>query len=74
MANFVAALRNLAEHCEYKDTLEMMLRDRIVCRIRDDKMQQHLLVKKELTLILRRHMRLQPRWKLLPILSKSLEW
>ena len=27
------ALWNLAEHCEYKDTLEMMLRDRIVCRI-----------------------------------------
>ena len=35
MANFVAALRNLAEHCKYKDTLEMMLRDRIVCGIPD---------------------------------------
>ena len=29
VADFVAALRNLAEHCEYKDTLEMMLRDRL---------------------------------------------
>ena len=29
VADFVAALRNLAEHCEYKDTLEMMLGDRL---------------------------------------------
>lgn len=33
VADFVAALRNLAEHCEYKDTLGMMLKDRIVCGI-----------------------------------------
>ena len=37
MADFVASLRNLAEHCEYRDTLETMLRDRIVCGIRDKK-------------------------------------
>ena len=49
VADFVAALRNLAEHCEYKDTLEMMLRDRIVCGIRDEKIQRRLLVEKELT-------------------------
>ena len=49
VADFVAALRNLAEHCEYKDSLEMMLRDRIVCGIRNDKIQRHLLVEKELT-------------------------
>ena len=48
VADFVAALRNLDEHCEYKDTLEMMLRDRIVCGIRDDKIQRLLLVEKEL--------------------------
>ena len=48
MADFVAALRNLAEHCEYKDTLETMLRDRIVCGIRDEKIQRRLLVEKEL--------------------------
>lgn len=39
VADFVLALRNLAKHCEYKDTLEMMLRDRIVCGIRDEKIQ-----------------------------------
>ena len=38
-ANFVAALRNLAEHCEYRDTLNTMLRDRIVYGIRDEKIQ-----------------------------------
>ena len=39
VADFVVVLRNLAEHCEYKDTLEMMLRDRIVCGIRNEKIQ-----------------------------------
>ena len=38
-ANFVVALRNLAEHCEYRDTLNTMLRDSIVCGIRDEKIQ-----------------------------------
>ena len=45
----MAALRNLAEHCEYKDTLEMMFRDRVVCGIWDEKIQWRLLVEKELT-------------------------
>ena len=49
VADFVAALRNLAEHCEYGDTLETMLRDRIACGIRDEKIQRHLLVEKKLT-------------------------
>ena len=39
VTDFVAVLRNLAENCEYKDTLEMMLRDRVVCGIRDEKIQ-----------------------------------
>lgn len=49
VADFVAVLRNLAKHCEYKDTLEIMLRDRIVCGIRYEKIQRRLLVEKELT-------------------------
>ena len=49
MADFVAALRNLAEHCGYNDTLENMLRDRIVCGIKNEKIQRRLLVEKELT-------------------------
>ena len=51
VADFVAALRNLAEHCEYGDTLETMLRDRIVCGIRDEKIQRRLLVEKKLTFL-----------------------
>ena len=35
----MAALRNFAEHCEYRDTLNTMLRDRIVCGFRDEKIQ-----------------------------------
>ena len=46
VADFVAALRNLAEHCEHGDILETMLRDRIVCGIRDEKIQRRLLVEK----------------------------
>ena len=38
---FVAELRSLAEFCNFKDTLEvLMLRDRIVCGINDDAMQK----------------------------------
>ena len=49
VADFVEALINLVEHCEYKDTLEMMLRDRVVCGIRHEKIQRRLLVEKKLT-------------------------
>ena len=44
VATFVAELRSLAEFCNFKDTLEvLMLRDRIVCGINDDAMQKRLL-------------------------------
>lgn len=45
----MAALGNLAEHCEYRDTLETMLMDRIVCGIPDEKIQGRLLEEKDLT-------------------------
>ena len=40
---FVAELRSLAEFCNFRDTLEVMLRDRIVCGINDDAIQKRLL-------------------------------
>lgn len=43
VAEFVADLRHLAEHCEYKEKLEEMLRDRIVVGVNDDKIQRRLL-------------------------------
>ena len=47
---FVAALRNIAEHCSYpEDILHDMLRDRIVCGIRDKAVQRTLLKESRLT-------------------------
>ena len=47
---FVAALRNIAEHCSYPDDiLHDMLRDRIVCGIRDKAVQRMLLKESKLT-------------------------
>ena len=40
VATFVAELRSLAEFCNFKDTLEVMLRDRIICGINDDTIQK----------------------------------
>ena len=33
VSQFVAELRRLSEHCDFKATLDDMLRDRIVCRV-----------------------------------------
>ena len=49
IAAFVAALREIAEHCEYAATLSEMLRDRIVCGVRHEGIQKRLLAEKELT-------------------------
>ena len=36
VATYVSELRSLAEFCNFRQTLEVMLRDRIVCGINDD--------------------------------------
>ena len=46
---FVAALRSIAEHCQYGDSLKDTLRDRIVCGIRDKSVQCSLLKETKLT-------------------------
>ena len=43
MADYLAALRHLTEHCSYKDTLETMLQDRLVRGINDAGIQKKLL-------------------------------
>ena len=43
VAAFVAELRALAEFCNFGTTLDVMLRDRIVCGINDDAIQRRLL-------------------------------
>ena len=49
VANFLAQLRSLAARCNYGDTLENMLRDRLVCGINDDSIQKRLLAEPNLT-------------------------
>ncbi|VDI55683.1 Hypothetical predicted protein [Mytilus galloprovincialis] len=49
VSQFVAELRSLSEHCDYKDTLDHMLRDRLVCGIKDDRIQRRLLAETDLT-------------------------
>ena len=49
IATYVAALRALAEYCEYGDSLNIMLRDRLVCGVNHEGIQRHLLSEKDLT-------------------------
>ncbi|VDI36590.1 Hypothetical predicted protein [Mytilus galloprovincialis] len=46
---FIAALRSLTEHCNYGDTLNAMLRDRLVVGIKSDRIQRRLLAERNLT-------------------------
>ncbi len=51
VAAFVAELRQLSEFCEFGDSLEDMLRDRLVCGIASSSIQRRLLSETELTLV-----------------------
>lgn len=48
VADFVADLRRLSEHCEYQ-SLDEMLRARLVCGINDNRIQRRLLSEADLT-------------------------
>ena len=43
VATFVSALQHLAIHRDYKDSLNDMLRDRLICRINEPRIQRRLL-------------------------------
>ena len=49
MSTYVAELRALAEFCNFGETLELMLRDRLVCGINDETTQRLLLAESRLT-------------------------
>ena len=49
VATYVAELQALSQYCNFGDTLELMLRDRIVCGINDVQTQKRLLVEKDLS-------------------------
>ena len=48
VAGYVAALREIAEYCNYGTSLSEMLRDRLVCGVNHDGIQKKLLAEKEL--------------------------
>ena len=50
ISTYVAALRQLAEHCNYRNTLSEMLHDHLVCGINHPANQKTLLAEKDLTL------------------------
>ena len=49
ISDFVAQLRKLSEYCEFGDTLEDMLRDRLVCGCKDHRLQCKLLAEADLS-------------------------
>ena len=49
IATYVAELKKLSGHCGFGDTLNDMMRDRVVCGINDVRMQRRLLSEPELT-------------------------
>ena len=51
VAEFVSTLRALSEFCEYGETLNEMLRDRLVCDIDDERTQRRFLAEKELSFV-----------------------
>lgn len=50
ISEFLAALRKLAEFCNFGDTLDVMIRDRLVYGVRDVGVQKRLLAESALTL------------------------
>ncbi len=49
VADYVAELKKLAQHCGYGASLPQMLWDRLVCGVKNDRMQRWLLSEVELT-------------------------
>jgi len=50
VATYVSELRGLAQFCNFGDSLETMLRDRLVCGINDEAVQRRLLAEPSLDL------------------------
>ncbi len=50
VADYEAELRRLAAHCDFGGYLDQALRDRLVCGLRSEATQKHLLSKSDLTL------------------------
>ncbi len=49
ISEFVAALRQLTEHCAFGETLDDMLRDRLVCGLNEGRLQRRMLAETTLS-------------------------
>ena len=49
VAEYVAPLRKLVKHCNFGDTIDEMLHDRLVCGITNAAVQKRLVTEPELT-------------------------
>jgi hypothetical protein len=58
VAKYLAALRKIAEHCDYGSSLNDMLRDRLVCGTADERVQRRYLQESTLTYATARDMAL----------------
>ena len=47
VSTFVAVLHSLSEYCNFGDTLEVMIRNRLVCGINDNGIQRRLLAEQD---------------------------
>ena len=50
IAQYIAELRKLSEHCNFREFLDQALRDRLVCGLTSEATQKRLLEEKDLTL------------------------
>lgn len=48
-ASYVSVLRSFSEFCEFGDSLQDMLRDRLACGVNDERIQRRLLAESALT-------------------------
>ena len=49
VATYIAELQHLSEHCEFGSTLNEMLHDRLVCGVKEPKIQRRLLAEPDLS-------------------------
>ena len=49
ISTYVSELKKLSEHCNFQDSLNDMLRDRLVCGVNNARLQRRLLAEPDLT-------------------------
>lgn len=73
VATFVAELRALGQTCGFGDTLEDMLRDRLVCGVKDERIQRRLLAVTETKLDFKKAQELALSWETADKNSRELQ-